>query len=83
MFAIYLTELEDEALGVHMQLSLWQAVVSAQNEQNFYLFIYFYKKCLFIYFERERVGRQEEKGQRESQAVSVLLAQSHTWGSIS
>ena len=40
---------------------------------------------LFFYFEREREskgagGRTEREGERESQAGSVLLVQSPTWG---
>ena len=42
-------------------------------------------KKLFIYLEKEReAGRGRERGsERESQADSVLSAQSHTWGSNS
>ena len=41
-----------------------------------------YFKCLFI-FERERERKAGREGDRESQAVSTLSAQSPTWGSIS
>ena len=42
-------------------------------------------KCLFIYFERESEGVEEEQKEREraSQEGPALSAQSQTWGSIS
>ena len=51
----------------------------------FYVFVFF-KKCLFMYLEREREsmsrGAAERGGKRESQAGSALSAQSPVWCSI-
>ena len=71
------------AQGILAELSIYQWVKFVDTFFFFFLSIY-----LFIYFEREREreresrGGAERKGERESQAGSMLSAWSLTWGSI-
>ena len=66
----------------HHLYSMYQAKSSGIHSALMFLFLFLFLS-LFIWRETEtaRVGQGQRKGERESQAGSVLLAQSSMWGS--